>query len=78
MLGNIPADALRMAVNVARVQRGLAVVESTQVGLLWRVARLKMLSFWALPLLWRRRPVGASLPRPRGPRQEEGQSQQCA
>ena len=56
ILGNIPADALRLAVHAARVavpesgtpggpdhvpatQRGLTVVESTQVGLLWRVAR---------------------------------------
>ena len=58
ILGNIPADALRLAVHAARVavpesgtpgepdhvpaaQRGLTVVESTQVGLLWRVARRK-------------------------------------
>ena len=57
ILGNIPADlrlavhAARVAVpergtpgqpdHVPAAQRGLTVVESTQVGLLWRVARRK-------------------------------------
>ena len=86
ILGNIPADALRLAVHAARVavpergtpgepdhvpaaQRGLTVVESTQVGLLWRVARRKAEK--ADAELFLTTPTPGRRPRPR-PRRARG------